>query len=515
MGIVFLVSLIGGVLKGIWTLPYASTLSPYYSLFLWIILFSNFKTQHKILGFIFLNFIGNAIAYPWILAPVRIFITEVTYEKWGFAFLYWILQDTYLWLSFSLGAIFLKKEIKGSELQKLLSAVTVLLLMAFLHSYLFIIFRYEPSIYFTPQLLPPIHLSRFIGLGGLTFILFLICFLVYRSWSYSWKFRVMALALIPTLFIAGHFAKLKDLPKDKSIKVLLVQPNVRNFGYIRFHYGKEAEVRRWKEFVQQTSDAFFANEGIDLILWPETSHIEPLDPIHLDREANQFLLHHVKNIWKTPLLTGAISDPEPGSKRTYNSAFLIRPDGSIDRYMKKILVPFIEYVPLGETFPELVRLFKFSFHLKRSELQSEPMQLQDTSFGTLICYESNFPERHFDPIKKGADILINISSDQWSESRLQYLQHYLLVQSSAIEWQTPIVRITTTGISGVIGPDGRSESFPPFVRYARAFEIFYSEKPDPSPFYNIYSFVSADLTKLTLFLLAFGSLKFLTLRRKY
>ena len=66
--------------------------------------------------------------------------------------------------------------------------------------------------------------------------------------------------------------------------------------------------------------------------------------------------------------------------------------------------------------------------------------------------------------EKGAELLINITSDSWFGRTLAPHQHHFIAAFRAIENRRFLIRATNTGLSGVVDPLGRTiASIPPFA----------------------------------------------------
>jgi apolipoprotein N-acyltransferase len=82
----------------------------------------------------------------------------------------------------------------------------------------------------------------------------------------------------------------------------------------------------------------------------------------------------------------------------------------------------------------------------------------------LICYEDTVPALAREASRKGAELLINITSDSWFGRTLAPRQHHLIASFRAIENRRFLIRATNTGLSGVVDPLGRTiASIPPFA----------------------------------------------------
>lgn len=205
----------------------------------------------------------------------------------------------------------------------------------------------------------------------------------------------------------------------------------------------------------------------DLIVWPETALPTY---IRYDTHYLRWMREHVRR-WNVPVLTG-VPDYDvysDGSTRTYNAAFLFEPDRQeIQRYDKIQLVPFGERVPYqgmlgwfkrlldrlemgeGDFSPgKEVRIFTFQ---KRPGADS---LTHDVRFGTVICFESVFPDlvRRF--VAKGAEFLLVITNDGWFGRTSGPYQHARAAVFRAIENRCWLGRCANTGISAFIDPYGR------------------------------------------------------------
>ncbi len=205
----------------------------------------------------------------------------------------------------------------------------------------------------------------------------------------------------------------------------------------------------------------------DLVVWPETAL-----PTYIRYDAHylRWMREHVRN-WDVPVLTG-VPDYDvysDGSTRTYNAAFLFDPNqNEIQRYDKIQLVPFGERVPYqgmlgwfkrlldrlemgeGDFSPgKAVRVFSFR---KRFEADS---LVRDVRFGTVICFESVFPDLVRKFVARGAEFLIVITNDGWFGRTSGPYQHAQAAVFRAIENRCWLARCANTGISAFIDPYGR------------------------------------------------------------
>jgi apolipoprotein N-acyltransferase len=118
-------------------------------------------------------------------------------------------------------------------------------------------------------------------------------------------------------------------------------------------------------------------------------------------------------------------------------------------------VPFGEYVPFRKVLPFIEKVAQgigdFSFG------KNEPNTLWTydvPTFRPLICYEIIFPEISD---TENAKWLLNISNDFWLGNSFGPHQHFAMAKFKAAEYGIPVVRVTNTGISGIINQNGIEE----------------------------------------------------------
>jgi apolipoprotein N-acyltransferase len=205
-----------------------------------------------------------------------------------------------------------------------------------------------------------------------------------------------------------------------------------------------------------------------LIVWPETSLVSPVPATARSLAAELDPL-------RTPALVGAVAyaPQRTGGARLYNSAFLTGARGEVlGRSDKVRLIPFAEYIPLGETFPWLYDLSRGSGQLSAA---SAPRALEwgGRRIAVLICYEdvlAGFVRnvvRRTDP-----ELLVDISNDAWFGHSREPAIHLALSTLRAIEHRRYLVRASNSGPSAVIDPLGRVvHATPPFERAELSAEV--------------------------------------------
>lgn len=259
------------------------------------------------------------------------------------------------------------------------------------------------------------------------------------------------LALASSLFVlnAGYgLVRGGRIALDEShghgARIALVQGNVSQT--VKHDPKRAKEIRDL--YAAQLIEA--QTRGADLVVWPEASipggvHVRStvLTDKHLPYENTAWLLSGVATYWH-----------EEKKLFAHNSAILVAPNRRVAAtYHKSHLVPFGEYVPLGNLLFFVRKMTKAAgFFLPGEDVA--PIDSPFGALGMLICYEDVFPEISRELALAGAGILVNITNDAWYGRSSAPYQHLAIAVFRAVETRRPLVRAAQTGISGVVEPNG-------------------------------------------------------------
>lgn len=245
----------------------------------------------------------------------------------------------------------------------------------------------------------------------------------------------------------------RDLPHAREIRVAIVQPNIS--GDIKWN--PKYLFQNLAVHVRLTEEV--ARRNPDLIVWPETA---VPSYFRFDPEAFRVVTDLARRV-RIPLLTG-FPDARLGGgdvPLSYNSATVLDSTGRLERiYDKMHLVPFGERMPFQRLFPILGRL---DFGQAEFTPGKSPLVLQagPARAGVLICFESIFAEPSRSEVHSGADLLVNITNDEWFGARHAPWQHASMAVFRSVENRVGMVRCANTGISFVVDPDGRIRASTP------------------------------------------------------
>ncbi len=261
-------------------------------------------------------------------------------------------------------------------------------------------------------------------------------------------------------------------PVVSKLPLLLIQHNADSWmdGELR---ALETAVRLSRQGMEQ----YEVETGIKkpaMIVWSETVLRRPFADYlgFYKRSPKQDPLVPFLAEQNVPLLTGA---PVVLNWETYdatNSVIFIHSDSSIlYSYAKRHPVPFAEAIPFWE-YQWMRDFMKKAVGLEGTwtmgteavVMQVETAEGETVRFGTPICFEDAFADVCRDFFKNGADLLINLTNDSWSQTVSSETQHLVAARFRTVENRRVLVRSTNGGITAVIDAEGRIiKSLPPFT----------------------------------------------------
>jgi apolipoprotein N-acyltransferase len=212
-------------------------------------------------------------------------------------------------------------------------------------------------------------------------------------------------------------------------------------------------------YIGMTREAI--GRGAQFILWPESATPVPYEADVPHGEAIRRLAREAR----VTLLIGSDQvepvRPVPQEKpevRSYNAAYVIKPDGSTAAIYRKIhLVPFGEYVPFGRVLsfvgPIVSAVGDLSAFTPGTKAVLLPVAGHTAS--TAICYEVIYSSLIRQFVTDGSELLTTITNDAWYGWSSAAYQHWQQASLRAIEEGRYLARAANTGISGFVDPYGR------------------------------------------------------------
>jgi apolipoprotein N-acyltransferase len=227
-----------------------------------------------------------------------------------------------------------------------------------------------------------------------------------------------------------------------TLRVAIAQGNIDQ----RVKWSPETFEHAFAMYSELTRQA--ARQGAQVVVWPETAVTSyPLqDPELLHSLGSLATTNHV---W---LATGALD--QPSGDHLYNAVLAIAPDGSVSGvYHKHLLIPFVEYLPLGSALRRIAFLDNASDFSRGSG--AELLPVGGYRWGTLICYESAFALYARNAVNAGADTILMAADDAWFGRTREPYEHADVAVIEAASTGRWIVRSTQSGISEFVDPNGR------------------------------------------------------------
>jgi apolipoprotein N-acyltransferase len=307
-------------------------------------------------------------------------------------------------------------------------------------------------------------------------------------------------------FVYGYWRIPNDIGdnNDLSIKVRMIQPNLRTFDF-------KTNVEKYNSLVKLIELSNYSGyENLDLIVWPEASfpfimakHEDliksPLQLKYINAKVvfnnNYDIMHFLKFIeldnkivlmndisWvaflqkniksKAPLVFGAdryTFSEDQNDYALYNSMFFIY-GNEVDFYDKRILVPFGEYVPWKKALPFIHNIVGSAFEFSSGAPSHFAAKAIDSyNIMPLICFESIFDSFYSNMynkseifhslysnlLGKNATLILNITNDLWFGDSIGPYHHFTMSLIRSIEYGSSLVRVANSGISAVIDCYGR------------------------------------------------------------
>ncbi len=259
--------------------------------------------------------------------------------------------------------------------------------------------------------------------------------------------RLAPLCLPLLLVLGALLVSERPARPEGGLRVALVQGNVEP----ELRWRRSAAGRVLRRYVGLTRDLLreASQAQPDLIVWPENAVQTSVDDPTYGPPLRALARHGV------PLLLGAPRSERWNAERLhFNSAFLLRPDGTHEHYDKRRLLPFSETRPLGRwagiDTPGDADASEYT-----AGARPGLFDVAGERVGVLICVEALDARLARELAAAGATLLVNLSNESWFGGRGGAEQHLQQAALRAVETGLPVVRATTTGVTAVIAPDGR------------------------------------------------------------
>jgi len=276
------------------------------------------------------------------------------------------------------------------------------------------------------------------------------------------------------LLIPGYLLNqqaVEDMNSASLVKVGVIQGNLDPF-----QKGDPAERVANLRIYRGLSESA-VKEGAEFLVWPE-SVVNEWAPIGIESVKGTRFDPYPEH--SAPLLYGGLSfekrsDAEHAAVsegissqsikrrlryKSFNSALFVNEQGGVGGiYHKRVLMPFGEYLPFRDIWPEVRELSPYSGDFTPGEMASSflvKLPGKEFKVAPLICYEDMVPSVAREAVQNGAELLVNMSNDAWYGESVASRQHHLLAMWRAVELRRALVRVTNTGFTAIVSPRGET-----------------------------------------------------------
>jgi apolipoprotein N-acyltransferase len=312
--------------------------------------------------------------------------------------------------------------------------------------------------------LPLLQLSAFGGVGGLSFLLaFVNIVAVATVIRFSLEIRAgrlrphfdftITMAMVVSLFAFGFYSLRSAQPAltRTPLHFAAVQPAIpQNEKF------DPATASRVLSKLERFTDIAIATQP-QLLLWPEAATTSGLFYNEADYKFVTALAQRGSFYFLLGTLDFEFADN--GRRSDYNAAVMLPPNGGDAQIYRKIfLVPFGEFIPLRNSFPVFVWIVGAQvpgdftsggepgvFEMANPQLKVAP----------LVCFEDTLGYLTREPVRRGAQLFINITNDGWFNRSIGSRQHLANAVFSAAENHRPLLRCANTGVTCAVDEFGR------------------------------------------------------------
>lgn len=303
--------------------------------------------------------------------------------------------------------------------------------------------------------------ARYAGEAGLTMVVALVSTLLAAAVTTGSgaSRRAVVASVAAVLLLVGGSALLPVGLQGRagpSVTVAVVQGDVPGSGLDSFFRPRVTLANHAEATRRLASDVAAGRvPRPDVVVWPENA--SDVDPLRDNAAAT--LIQDTVDTLGAPVVVGAVTHAG-GSGGVQGSGIVWRPGGGPgggpgDRYAKRRLVPFGEWVPFRAALTPVVPLLEEE--IPRDFVPGRAagvLRAGDVLVGAVMCFEVAFDGAIRDVAGADVDLLAVQTNNAVYLGTGQLEQQWAITRLRAIETGRAVVVAATTGISGVIGPDG-------------------------------------------------------------
>lgn len=299
---------------------------------------------------------------------------------------------------------------------------------------------------------PLASFARLLGIPAMSAIIFaLACALASVAVARTRRAGLVTAAVFAVVFSVASVLPMGIAGPGGTAKVALVQGNVPGlFG--TWEYGEIFQLH-----LDQTEELARAVEaGLqprpDMVLWPENG--TDVDPY--DRPSAARKIEELSARIGAPILIGAILNG-PTSQTAYNAGIVWDAFGPGERYVKRKLVPYGEYVPFRQAIGSIVP--RFAREIPRDMIpgtKNGALQINGITIGDTICWDIAYDGVVRDAMRAGAEVLVVQTSNASFTGTAQPEQQWQISKLRAIATGRTVLVPSTNGITGIANAAGET-----------------------------------------------------------
>jgi apolipoprotein N-acyltransferase len=281
----------------------------------------------------------------------------------------------------------------------------------------------------------------------------------------------LSLCLIIFSLIYGSVRTREQIPENPKMKLTLIQA----LSSPRTSW-EEDKLKTLFRLLDMSRKSFKKNPDTDLIVWTETAIRTSLRPNLIYGTPYHMKVQRLIKRLDTFFVIGSPDNysirneeqvdpdkltsiyPGKGEEEVWtNSAYFLNRDGEIiSKYDKMQLTPFGEHFPLGKKVRFLQKILdKFTDSAGFTKgTEHTVFEHEKLNFSVVICWEGTYGYMIRKFILNGADFIINISNDMWTETDAGHFQHFSITKFRAVENRVWFARAANDGVTAIINPHG-------------------------------------------------------------
>ena len=290
------------------------------------------------------------------------------------------------------------------------------------------------------------------SLFGSYFITFLIVSVNFL-FGYAVFYRKKAVLALPialfgiNLAVGGVMLSRVETEQGEPVRFACIQGNVSS----KEKWDADSFLSMLERHRELTAKA--CEDGAEIVVWTESTIPDVLSGM----PSTQNYVAQSAIDGNCLLLVGGFDIGENGEQ--YNTTFLFDREGNLtpERYYKRHLVPFGEYIPLRGLVEVLIPPLAEVNALGEDLSPGKGSNLMETEYGkiaSVICFDSIYEELARSSVKDGAEVIVIPTNDSWFEDSAALSMHNAQAILRAVENRRFVVRAANTGISSFISPTG-------------------------------------------------------------